>query len=119
MQIDWTDVIVAVIGVLATVAGYGVKILMQRYVVPWLEQKRLMAAAQIAVNAAEAMYGRYNGGDKMRFALDVLNKKGFHVDPDSITDAISAAWQELDIKQYLAGIKYVEDDPDCPPVEIE
>ena len=33
----------------------------QKYVKPWLEQHRLVEAAEVAVDAAEAIFGRYHG----------------------------------------------------------
>jgi hypothetical protein len=62
---DWTTIIVLVIGLVFTVlTGIAVK-----NVIPWLKERQLYEAAMIAVNAAEAVYGRYHGEEKLAAAL--------------------------------------------------
>lgn len=79
--------------------------LFNKYIRPWLEQNNLMHAAQIAVAAAEAMYGRYNGKEKLNEALAQLRNKGFDIDADDVIHAVQAAWQKLNTSQIAAGEK--------------
>lgn len=62
---DWTTILVLVIGLVFTFfTGIAVK-----HVIPWLKERQLYDAAMIAVNAAEAVYGRYHGEEKLAAAL--------------------------------------------------
>lgn len=76
-----------------------------KYLKPWLIQNNLVTAAQVAVQAAEAMYGRYNGEQKLRQALSQLKKNGFDIEADDVLSAVQAAWSKLNIDQIAAGIK--------------
>ena len=67
-------------------------------------------AAVVAVNAAEAIYGRYKGSVKLKAALDSLKEKGFNVDSAQVTEAIQAAWKQLDQAMYASGEKYDDDE---------
>ena len=106
---DLTDMIVAVIGAVATALGtYFVK----RYLIPWLEEKKLMDVACIVVDSVEALFGRYNGLVKWEEAIARMQQRGFNVDSGEVIDALMAAWQDLDLRQHAAGVKdpeWVED----------
>jgi len=97
--------ILSALGALATwaVKGYVVPWL-KDVAVPWLEQHRLLEAAKVAVEYAEGMVGRFNGEEKLRVALAVLESKGW-VKSDAVLQAVKAKWVELDLQQIAAGVK--------------
>ena len=100
-NIDWTPLLEAIIAI----AGTAFVCIVVKYVVPWLKENHLLVAAQIAVEAAEAAYGRYNGEEKWKTALESQAEKGFKVDSDRVVAAVKAAWKQLDLKQIAAGEK--------------
>lgn len=77
------------------------------YLVPWLKEKKLWDAAVVAVNAAEALYGRYHGEEKMVAALESLKERGFNIDSNAVKDAVCAAWKQLDQAMYASGEKNI------------
>ena len=79
----------------------------QRYVKPWLTEHRLYEAAEIAVQSAEAIYGRYHGKDKLQEALNQLKAIGFDIEADDVLNAVRAAWQRLNTSQIAAGEKTI------------
>lgn len=104
VNIDWTPLIEAIIAI----AGSALVAICVKYVVPWLQENHLQIAAQIAVEAAEAAYGRYNGEEKWKAAIESQAEKGFQVDSDRVIAAVNAAWKQLDLKQIAAGEKTIE-----------
>lgn len=102
---DWTDILVALIGVLGTVLTVVITYALKKYVNPWLEQNDLTDAAEIVVNAVEALLGRYTGDDKWQLALEKMEVLGWNVDAQQVVDALKAAWQKLNLQQIEAGIK--------------
>lgn len=72
---------------------------------PWLKIHGLSTLAEIAVNYAEAQLGRYNGAEKWALAVSLLEKYGIDVDDESVVAALKAKWEELNLKQILAGVK--------------
>lgn len=72
--------------------------------VPWLRQHQLLAAAQVAVEYAEAVVGRYNGEEKLHLALTIMESRGW-LKSDEVLQAIKAKWQELNLAQLAAGVK--------------
>ena len=78
-----------------------------RYVQPWLEEHHLIEAAEVAVAAAEAIYGRYHGEEKLQEALNQLKEAGFDISADNVLNAVKAAWQRLNTSQIAAGEKQV------------
>ena len=105
VAVDWTALVVAVIG---TAAAFLVACLRQvwvKYVRPWLEQRSLSDAAKIVVDAVEALLGRYCGEDKWRMALRKMQERGFNVDEDQVVDALHAAWYQLNQAMILSGEK--------------
>lgn len=76
-----------------------------KYMKPWLVENNLMGAAEIAVRAAEAMWGRYNGKDKLETALAQLSHKGFDITAQEVLAAVNAAWQKLNSQQIASGEK--------------
>ena len=76
---------------------------------PWLKSKKLYDAAVVAVDAAEALYGRYHGEEKLEAALAYMAEKGFKVDSAEVLRAIQAAWKNLDMSMRMVGEKEIED----------
>lgn len=101
---DLTQIIVAALALIGTVLGT----LITYQLVPWLKSKNLYEAAVVAVNAAEALYGRYNGKDKLASALETLRQQGYKVDSAEVINAVQAAWKQLDLAMYDSGEKFVE-----------
>lgn len=104
-SIDWTALVVAVIGVIGTAVSALLGRVWVRYVRPWLEQRDLTDAAKIVVEAVEALLGRYCGEDKWKLALEKMQERGFNVDSDIVMDALRSAWKRLDIDQMASGEK--------------
>lgn len=99
---DWnTIIVVATIWAITAIAGR----LWVCFIRPWLDQHHLNEAATIAVQAAEALVGRYHGEDKLRNVMDQLASVGFNVDSQIVIDAVLAAWQRLNMDMISAGIK--------------
>lgn len=103
--IDWTALVVAVIGVIGTAASALLGRVWVKYVKPWLEQRGLSDAAKIVVEAVEALLGRYCGEDKWKLALKKMQERGFNIDSDIVMDALRSAWKRLDIDQMASGEK--------------
>lgn len=112
--IDWTALVVAVIGVIGTAASALLGRVWVMYVKPWLEQRDLSDAAKIVVEAVEALLGRYCGEDKWKLALEKMQERGFNIDSDIVLDALKAAWQQLDMAMIAAGEKKINE-PDKTP----
>ena len=103
--IDWTALVVAMIGVIGTAASALLGRVWVKYVKPWLEQRDLTDAAKIVVEAVEALLGRYCGEDKWKLALEKMQERGFNIDSDIVMDALRSAWKRLDIDQMASGEK--------------
>ena len=115
--IDWTALVVAVIGVIGTAASALIGRVWVKYVRPWLEQRDLTDAAKIVVEAVEALLGRYCGEDKWKLALEKMADRGFYTDSQQVIDALKAAWKQLDMAMIAAGEKdvYGIGEPEKPP----
>ena len=109
--IDWTALVVAVIGTAAAFLGACLRQVWVKHVRPWLEQRDLSDAAKIVVGAVEALLGRYCGAEKWELALQKMAERGFNIDSDAVMDALRAAWKELDLQQIMAGEKTGEGKP--------
>lgn len=86
-MIDLTPIINAVIALLA--------MLVTTFLVPWLKAnasaKQLEAlenACRIAAFAAEQIYGSGHGAEKMDYAIEWLEKKGYKVDRAMIESTV-------------------------------
>lgn len=106
-SIDWTALVVAVIGVIGTALSALLGRVWVKYVKPWLEQRDLTDAAKIVVEAVEALLGRYCGEDKWKLALQKMADRGFYTDSQQVIDALKAAWKQLDMAMIAAGEKDV------------
>lgn len=120
VSIDWTALVVAVIGVIGTAASALLGRVWVRYVKPWLEQRDLTDAAKIVVEAVEALLGRYCGEEKWRLALEKMADRGFYTDSQQVIDALKAAWKQLDMAMIAAGEKdvYGIGEPEKPPETV-
>lgn len=105
VAVDWTALVVAVIGTAAAFLGACLRQVWVKYVRPWLEQRSLSDAARIVVDAVEALLGRYCGEDKWRMALRKMQERGFNVDEDQVVDALHAAWYQLNQAMILSKEK--------------
>lgn len=116
-SIDWTALVVAVIGVIGTAVSALLGRVWVRYVKPWLEQRDLTDAAKIVVEAVEALLGRYCGEDKWKLALQKMAERGFYTDSQQVIDALMSAWKQLDMAMIAAGEKdvYGIGEPEKPP----
>ena len=116
-SIDWTALVVAMIGVIGTAASALLGRVWVKYVKPWLEQRDLTDAAKIVVEAVEALLGRYYGEDKWKLALEKMAERGFYTDSQQVIDALKAAWKQLDMAMIAAGEKdvYGIGEPEKPP----
>ena len=115
--IDWTALVVAVIGVIGTALSALIGRVWVNYVRPWLSQRELTDAAKIVVEAVEALLGRYCGEDKWKLALEKMAERGFYTDSQQVIDALKAAWKQLDMAMIAAGEKdvYGIGEPEKPP----
>ena len=115
--IDWTALVVAVIGVIGTALSALLGRVWVKYVKPWLEQRDLTDAAKIVVEAVEALLGRYCGEDKWKLALQKMADRGFYTESQEVIDALMAAWKQLDMAMIAAGEKdvYGIGEPEKPP----
>ena len=96
-----TEIIISAIGLIVVILSG----LISSQLVPWLKSKNLYQAALVAVNAAEALYGRYHGEEKLAAALQSLKEKGYDIDSDRVKEALNAAWKEMDRAMYESGEK--------------
>ena len=103
--IDWTPLVVAVIGVIGTALSAAIARVWVRWVRPWLEKRNLTDAAKIVVEAVEAILGRYCGAEKWKLALEKMEARGFNIDSDVVLDALRAAWQQLNRDMIESGEK--------------
>lgn len=119
-QVDWTQVVVSIIGALAAAMSALLARVWMRYVRPWLEKRDMIDAAKIAVEAAEAMLGRYLGEDKWKYALNRMEDMGFNIESEVVLDALKAAWKQLDLKQLASGekTKPPEEESAAEPAEV-
>ena len=119
-SIDWTALVVAVIGVIGTALSALLGRVWVKYVKPWLEQRDLTDAAKIVVEAVEALLGRYCGEEKWKLALEKMADRGFYTESQEVIDAIKAAWKQLDMAMIAAGEKdvYGIGEPEKPPEAI-
>ena len=92
MTIDFTDIIIAVIGLIMSIIAKNVV----PPIVSWLREKRLYGAAATVVAAARTYYNDNNGDEKLKYCLAALTKKyGKWFDANAIMDAIQAAYVDM------------------------
>ena len=91
------------------------------YLVPWLRSKltneqlsKAKSWVQIAVFAAEKLYGAGNGDQKLVYAEEILRKHGIRLDTATLKAMIDAQIKEMENMEpfYLADAKVeMIDDP--------
>lgn len=98
-MIDLTPIFQAVIALIAALISYKL--------IPWIkskttgqQQSNLYAAAQIAVYAAEQIYGAGQGQEKFQYVLDSLEAAGFKLDG-------TLAYQAIENAVYMMNNSYV------------
>lgn len=111
---DWTPIITAIITAFFATFGVAIKNIWDKHIAPWLEDKQLTQAAQIVINAVEAILGRGNGSAKWDLAMAKMKERGFDVDSDAVRQAMLSAWQELNLWQIGAGAKEADEEPPTP-----
>lgn len=89
-MIDLTPIFQAILALLAALITYKL--------VPWIkarttdqQQRNLSAAANIAVYAAEQIFGHGHGREKLNYALDALKRAGYDVNTELVREAIENA----------------------------
>lgn len=114
-MIDLTPILQALIGLLATIITVKV--------IPWIKSKtteqqqiNLAAAANIAVYAAEQIFGAGQGEIKLQYVKDSLERVGFDVDTDLLTECIEEAVYGMNHDTWTYGREPVEE-PVKEPVE--
>ena len=80
------------------------------YLVPWLRSKltnEQLSKVQIAVYAAEKLYGAGNGDQKLAYAEEILRKHGIRLDTATLKAMIDAQIKEMENMEpfYLADGK--------------
>lgn len=114
-MIDLTPIFQAIIALIAALISYKL--------IPWIkskttgqQQSNLYAAAQIAVYAAEQIYGAGQGQEKFQYVLDSLEAAGFKLDG-------TLAYQAIENAVYMMNNAYislpVKEDPEEEPQEEE
>ncbi len=110
---DMTALIVVVVGLLGVAVG--------TILIPWIAKKlspeaklALATVAEVAVYAAEKIFGRGFGEQKLTAAVrkvdEWLNKVGLDIDDVAVYNAIIEAWQKLNQSQIESGVK---EDPEA------
>ncbi len=103
--IDWTGLVVWIVGLASSFLSALAAYVWKKHLQPWIVQMNLMQAAEVVVNAVEAIIGRYNGLEKWAMALEKMQERGFNIDSAVVTDALDAAWEKLNLQQIAAGVK--------------
>lgn len=93
--IDLTNLVEAILGVLALIA--------MRYLVPWLKAKlsneqeaNLITIFEVAVMAAEKIYGAKKGDEKLAYVERQLEKRGIRLDTMRIKAYVNAAIKKME-----------------------
>ena len=106
-----TSVLSYVIRILGAALLTGFGYLAQRYLLPWLKERRLTSVAIEMVLAAEAKFGSKTGAEKLDQVLSWMAEKNLHVNEEAIRQAVMAAWKDLDLKMNELGLKLPPDEP--------
>lgn len=94
MNIDYTELLQAIIALLAT--------LITTFLIPFIKKKlsaekveELRKWVEIAVHAAEQLYGSKTGQQKKKYVVAFLESKGIKFDADAIDVMIEAEVQKI------------------------
>ena len=114
MNIDLTPVFQAIIALLAALVTYKL--------IPWIrskttdqQQANLMAAAKVAVFAAQQIYGATKEANekKLEYALNRLRDSGFDLDTATLRAAIEKAVYELKpTARFVDMVGHLDDEED-------
>jgi len=119
MMIDFTGVVVAVLGLILTAAGTWIS----TKVIPWLKARTSKAQWDLwltvvttAVRAAEEIY-RYEGQGEAKFAYveDALRKAGIVLDTEKVTQLIKSAVNDLRLEKAYVAPTVLQ----FPPSEVD
>ena len=98
MQIDLTQIILAVITVIGGIIA--------RYVIPWIKGKLdersydvFNGLVKVGVYAAEQIFSSEQWKEKKQYVVDLLKENGYTVDTTSVDALIEATVRELRIEQ--------------------
>ena len=98
MQIDLTQIILAVIALISAV--------LTGFVIPWIKSKLddrqyeiLVAFVKTAVYAAEQLFTSDMWKEKKQYVVDLLEENGYKVDVTAVDALIEATVRELRIEQ--------------------
>lgn len=101
-MIDLTPILEALIGLVAA--------LVSLYLIPWLrarttaeQQAHIRAAVEVAVFAAEKVYGAGRGDEKLTYALAKLESMGIDIDEERVGAMIEAAIKQMEIAEGEKG----------------
>ena len=115
--IDMTNLIEALLGVLALVA--------MRYLIPWIKTKLtneqeagLITLFEVAVMAAEKIYGAKQGDAKLKYVERCLEARGIKVDTMRLKSYVNAAIKKMEqsesggmtIIEHINGVVELEED---------
>jgi len=91
---DITSVVEAVIALAVTVITV--------FLIPWIssrttaqEREELLSWVDIAVAAAQQLYHKCSGSQRLDYALALLEEKGYDIDDGAVVDAVEAAVLKL------------------------
>lgn len=94
MNIDYTQIIQAILALMAT--------LITTFLIPYINKKlsaekvaELQKWVEIAVHAAEQLYGSKTGQQKKDYVISLLNSKGIKFDVDDVEAMIEAEVQKI------------------------
>lgn len=100
-MIDLTNVLEAVVALAVA--------LISAFLIPWIKSKTtaqqredMLKWVDIAVSAAQQLYHKCSGQQRLDYALSVLSGKGFNINDDTLLDAVEAA--VLKLHQQLEGV---------------
>ena len=95
-MIDLTEVIETIIGLMVMLA--------MRYIIPWIRAKLtdeqeagLATIIEIAVMAAEKIYGAKQGDTKLAYVQEYLAARGIHVDTMRLKAYVNAAIKKMEL----------------------
>ena len=109
MKIDLTALVEAIVALLAAlVTGYIIPLVKSN--TPANQQSTLIRAVQLAVGAAEQLYGSKMGQEKKKYVLDYLKGKGFKIDDTLIEGTVNEIFgtitpQNCEIKRFVDTTK--------------
>ena len=111
MKVDLTPVFQAIIALLAAILTYKV--------IPYFKSKmskqqfdNLVAAANVAVFAAEQIFAHGDNEKKLDYAIQYLSNAGFKLDKDVLRTAVEKAVYDLKEDQKYSGSYFVQNASD-------